>query len=129
MPENVLAKIKELEGLGVKPKDINPNLAENGMDPVDGKWLKRHLQQLRESKRGDVQVTKITLRQLKNWCIKNSKIPDKEDDVFVAKYEISALPKHMFRLFLTTKRLIAFATYNQHSLAGTFKRPNNFLNK
>jgi hypothetical protein len=105
LSEEVLDKIKELEGFGLKPRGINAELAKCGMAPVNKARLKNYLATIRRNKRGNSNVTKISLNELKDWCLRNNDIPEKEDTVFVGKFEILALPKQMFRVFLTPKRL------------------------
>lgn len=118
LPEEVLNKIQEFERLGLKPREFNPNLAKCGMAPVCSKWLKNYLASIRRNNRVASKVKKISLNELKEWCLRHIEIPEKEDAVFVEKYEIFALPTQTFRLFLTTKRLMSFALFNRHTLAG-----------
>ncbi|CAF1140193.1 unnamed protein product, partial [Brachionus calyciflorus] len=63
----------------------------------------------------------------KKWCEDNSEIPDDEDAVFVEKFEYATMPSQIFRVFLTSKRLIK-SQKMQHFLSdATYKlRYENF---
>ena len=53
-----------------------------------------------------------SLNELKEWCEQHKLIPDDDDEVFVGNYSVEAkLEEKDFRIFLTTKRLMAFTQH------------------
>ena len=63
-----------------------------------------------------------TLNHFKNGCEKHATIPSDEDEVFVGSFELNALSEQLFRVFLTTKRLLSICLNSKHILAdATYK--------
>ena len=83
---------------------------------IKKKQLSNYLHQLKEH---EGKMT-ISLGELEEWCLKNEKIPDNDDEAFVCSYDIQDEDEidddedveangHKFRFFLTTKRLLLIA--------------------
>ncbi|RMZ97753.1 hypothetical protein BpHYR1_006011, partial [Brachionus plicatilis] len=119
IPEETQKHIKQLDSLGTKPEAILHQLTVLGIPPVKKSDLTNFLQKIRTEKK---EVAMPTLQDLKNWCDNRLELPESEDQVFVGKYEIQALPVQTFKIFLTTKRLLSFACINSHILSdATYK--------
>ena len=68
--------------------------------------------------------SQIDLNYLKNWCIERSKVPDDEDEMFVAGFEVDIDKnwKPYFRFVCTTKRLLMLLKHNSLIASdGTYK--------
>ena len=101
-------KIKELDRLNLKPTKILIELKDSGLMVPTITHLNNLLKKFRKEKnRG----RSVTLRTVKEWLEKHSTIPEDDDSIFVARYEIVTVPDQKFRLFVTTKRLIKFTKY------------------
>ena len=115
----VKEKITELEALRTMPEAMLSHLLKVGLKPPKKTQLNNFLRKVRKNK---LSVHGSTLNDLKTWCLENQNIPEDDDTVFVGGFEIEALPSQLFRVFLTTKRLITLTLKNQHILAdATYK--------
>jgi hypothetical protein len=108
-------KIKELHKLHLKPNAIMEVLKQNNII-IQKRQLSNYLHQLKES---EGKMT-ISLGELEEWCIKNQKIPDSNDEAFVCSHKVQYEDDKdddedteengcKFRFFLTTKRLLSIA--------------------
>lgn len=96
-------KIAELDRLGIKSSKIVTELRKLGLQVPTS--MPNILKTIREQKG----PSSFTLNTLKNWCEQRSTIPQNEDEMFVAGFDyIADYSSPKFRLFITTKRLIAF---------------------
>ena len=71
--------IKELEGFGIKPIYINPELTKCGMAPGCKNRIKNYLAAIRRNKRDNSNVTLISLNELRDWRLRHNEIREKED--------------------------------------------------
>jgi hypothetical protein len=89
-------------------------LRKNNIAPVDNDQIKRFLVKIRKLRRIETTGTdKIewSLQNIVDFAQSRLEIPELDDQVFVAVYEVSPLPIKKFRIFLTTKRLISNARH------------------
>ena len=101
------------------PEAILTHLLKVGLKPPKKTQLNNFLRKVRKYK---TSMQGSTLNELKTWCTEHMQIPEDDDTVFVGAFEIEPLPSQLFRVFLTTKRLISFALKNKHILAdATYK--------
>lgn len=115
----VKAKILEYERLKLKPKAILVQLRKAGLEQPTTRQLSNYLRYHRGKTLG---TTGVTLDQLQQWANQRSAIPEDDDQVFCGKFECVALPEKIFRIFITTKRLLGFTTRATHILAdATYK--------
>ena len=119
-------KIEELEALNLRPAEILIQLRDNGFKLPTLMQLNNYLKELRKSKAGNSN-TSICLQDLVDFYENNKEIPLNPDKVFVADCWTKVALENgeqirMFRLFITTKRLLSFAGLNDHILAdATYK--------
>jgi hypothetical protein len=108
-------KIKEMHKLHLKPKAIMEVLKANNMI-IQRRQLSNYLHQLNEN---EGKMT-ISMGELEEWCLKNQKTPDSDDEAFVCSHEVQYEDEidddenmeengNKFRFFLTTKRLLSIA--------------------
>ena len=78
---------------------------------IEKSKLNSFLNRLKKKKFGDCT---IQLSSVLEWCNNNDLIPEDDNHVFVANYEISSTDddKPTMRMFFTTKRLIGLAHHN-----------------
>ena len=112
--------INDYVSCGVKPKTILQKLRENNLPIPTYRALCNYIKyNIRNNK------STISLGELENWCIENSKIPDDDDTPFIVNYvtfyddefedsedvtEDDDTSLNYFRFFLTTKRLMQLSS-------------------
>ena len=116
-------KIIELESLGVKPKAILYRLHELNLPEPTMQQLNNFLKNHRSKQAGiEGPSSTLCLNDLKDWAQTRASMPDDPDQVFVPAAEFIALPRKIFRMFVTTKRLLGLTRNTQHILAdATYK--------
>jgi hypothetical protein len=105
---NTKEKINELIGLNCKPAKILIELRKQEFIVPTQVQLYNYIKYHRTEKLGS---TNISLNDLKNWASERMAIPEDVDKMFVGDFEYQTTPNKIFRLFLTTRRLISFAKF------------------
>jgi hypothetical protein len=111
----VKIKIKEFEALGLKPSHMLIQLRKYTTKIPTQLQLSNYLKEVRKNLEGDLGV-KICLQDFENFYAAHKPIPEDDDQMFVAdcKTEVFIEKGEMvriFRIFLTTKRLISFTKH------------------
>ncbi|CAF1117015.1 unnamed protein product, partial [Brachionus calyciflorus] len=117
--ERITQRIKELESLGVIAQGIIQQLIRDGLQPPSKAKINNIIQSVRKTKK---EIAQPSLSDLKRWCEQYNNIPEDENQVFVANFEYESFPIQIFRVFLTTRRLIHFSLDTKYILAdATYK--------
>ncbi|RNA00128.1 hypothetical protein BpHYR1_021151 [Brachionus plicatilis] len=101
------------------PKLTANKLIRDGIQPPPKLKINNIFQTVRKSQKESPQPS---LNDLKKWCDQYSEILENQNQVFVANFEYESFPDQIFRVFLTTKRLIQFALETNYILSdATYK--------
>lgn len=107
--QQVKDRIYELCFLNLTPNQIIQKLTNEKLEPPSKVDLNNLLKSIRKKELGKKLPS---LNELKEWCEQHKLIPDDDDEVFVGNYSVEAkLEEKDFRIFLTTKRLMAFTQH------------------
>ena len=69
-------------------------------------------------KKSKANTSKMTLKDLHDWCNERMCIPEDPDELFIAEFHFD-LETGEFHVFVTTKRLLLAATFTVHICADT----------
>lgn len=113
MSNEVKEEIKSLFNFDskIKPKKILDILIKKQVTLPSKTELNNYLSSLRKVKYGS---NVMSLGELENFCLQNSKVPDDVDAAFVVSYQVVYEEQPFFRFFVSTKTLLKLSCDANH---------------
>jgi hypothetical protein len=107
LPDNIKQLIISSYSDGNKPQGILEKLRDQNIH-IDKKQINYVI---RNDKLQRLGKNRFNLQDLIDFAVENSKIPEDEDEVFVADYDYEIEPERQFRIFMTTINLVKLTKY------------------